>query len=106
MLVGGKREGREGGKSINPSTPAQGLLSGIPYAGWWRVRGKGREESCPSGKRKTRAFEIHGVSSLYIKASIQFPPTCFHQMSLEQASGRLLSFKSSVFLRALSSTPA
>jgi hypothetical protein len=37
-----EREGREGGKSIHPSTPAQGLLNGIPY-GWWRVRG---------GKRK------------------------------------------------------
>jgi hypothetical protein len=33
-----EREGREGGKSIHPSTPAQGLLNGIPYAGWWRVR--------------------------------------------------------------------
>jgi hypothetical protein len=36
MMVGGKREGREEGKSIHPSTPAGELLNGIPYAGWCR----------------------------------------------------------------------
>jgi hypothetical protein len=29
---------KERGESIHHSTLAQGLLSGIPYAGWWRVR--------------------------------------------------------------------
>jgi hypothetical protein len=43
MLVGGKREReRGGGESIHPSTPARGLLNGIPYAGWWTVREKER----------------------------------------------------------------
>jgi hypothetical protein len=42
MLAGRKRERGEG-ESIYPSTPAQGLLNGIPYDSWWRVRQKKRE---------------------------------------------------------------
>jgi hypothetical protein len=41
MLAGEKRERERAGgesKSIHLSTRAQGLLNGIPYAGWWRVR--------------------------------------------------------------------
>jgi hypothetical protein len=35
MLI--DRDGKEGVKSIHPSTPAQELLNGITYTGWWRV---------------------------------------------------------------------
>jgi hypothetical protein len=50
MLAGGKREGKGRGESIHPSTPAQGLLSGIPYASWWRVRE--RKGEVPFGERE------------------------------------------------------
>jgi hypothetical protein len=45
MLAGGKREreGRERGKSIHPSSHAQGLLNGISYPGWWRMKEKKRK---------------------------------------------------------------
>jgi hypothetical protein len=54
MLAGGKRnKERDGGEPIHPSTPAQGLLNGIPYAGWWRVRERKEEvDSCSLGERK------------------------------------------------------
>jgi hypothetical protein len=48
MLAGGKREReRRREESIHSSQPAQGLLNGIPYAGWWRKKegeGKGRRK--------------------------------------------------------------
>jgi hypothetical protein len=44
MLADGKREReRGGGESIHSSTPAPGLLNGIPYADWCRVREKKME---------------------------------------------------------------
>jgi hypothetical protein len=39
-----EREGREWGKSIHQSTLARGLLNGIPYASWWRVREREEKE--------------------------------------------------------------
>jgi hypothetical protein len=48
MLAGGKKQReREGGKYIHHFTPAHRLLTGILYAGLWRERRKGKEESCP-----------------------------------------------------------
>jgi hypothetical protein len=38
MPVGGRSKAKEGGKSIHPSTAAQELPNGIPYADWWRVK--------------------------------------------------------------------
>jgi hypothetical protein len=43
------------GKSVHSSTPAQGLLNGIPYADWWKVKErkmKGRK--LPFWRERTR----------------------------------------------------
>jgi hypothetical protein len=103
MLAGGKRnKERDGGEPIHPSTPAQGLLNGIPYAGWWRVRERKKKVGkLPFWREKARAFEIHGAFPLYLESL----NTGLSQLFLSDVSEAsewqsTLSFKSSILLRA------
>jgi hypothetical protein len=65
MLAGEKRERERAGgesKSIHLSTRAQGLLNGIPYAGWWRVRERKGEVDCfLFGERKENFLDSQRV---------------------------------------------
>jgi hypothetical protein len=54
VLAGGKREKeRRGGESIHSSTPAQGLLNGIPYVK--SEREERRVDNCPT-REKNKNF--------------------------------------------------
>jgi hypothetical protein len=65
MLAGEKR-GKERGKSIHPSTPTEGLLNGISYAGWWRVREE-KGGQCPLVESEINS-KIFKVSLLFLRS--------------------------------------
>jgi hypothetical protein len=90
MLVGGKS-----------TTPTQELMNGIRCAGWWRVRGKGKEESCTFGERKMRAFMINEASPLYLGGLNMVPFDLFPSdiFGPSKCQGTL-SCESTILLRA------
>jgi hypothetical protein len=84
------RDGRKGRKSIHHSTSAQGLFSGIPYAGWWRGRERKRKGGKIAFLEREQEF-LRPIKHPFgtLKASIQIPLICFFQTSLEPVSGRV-----------------
>jgi hypothetical protein len=59
-----KERGKGRGKSTHPFTPAQELLNGITYDGWWRMRERKRKGGgkLPFWEKKMKTFEIYKAS--------------------------------------------